>query len=60
METVSARLLTTGLFRYHAENPQATRAEALRRSMLELMQADSAYAHPAFWAPFSLVGDGLR
>jgi CHAT domain-containing protein len=66
VETTSARLLTTELFKRQAENPQITRAEALRQSMLSLMtknatdaagRASFSYAHPAFWAPFSLVGD---
>ena len=70
VETTSARLLTTELFRRQSENPQLTRAEALRQSMLALMQRDAidpataqpsfSYAHPAFWAPFALVGDGGR
>jgi CHAT domain-containing protein len=66
VETVSARLLTTDLFRRQAENPGLSRAEALRQTMLSLMDGPGAkagptpysYAHPMFWAPFSLVGDG--
>lgn len=66
VETTSARLLTTELFKRQAENPLLTRAEALRQSALALMQKDAtdaagrttfSYAHPSFWAPFSLVGD---
>jgi CHAT domain-containing protein len=35
------------------------RAEALRRSMLSLMETGKAYeAHPSYWAPFVLVGEG--
>ena len=36
------------------------RAEALRRSMLALMEDDGKpfYAHPMFWAPFVVVGEG--
>ncbi len=61
VDTVSARLLTTGVFREQVANPGMTRAEALRRSMLGVMQKDrGAYAHPAFWAPFTLIGDGYR
>jgi len=64
VETTSARRLTTELFRRQAENAQLTRAEALRESMLDLMGKSGpgglSYAHPAFWAPFSLVGDGGR
>ena len=64
VETSSARLLTTELFRRQSQNPRLTRAEALRQSMLDLMGKRApggfSYAHPAFWAPFSLVGDGGR
>jgi CHAT domain-containing protein len=37
-----------------------SKAEALRRSMLALMaNKDKPYfAHPAFWAPFVVVGEG--
>jgi CHAT domain-containing protein len=58
VETVSARLLTTGIFRQANGSPVRSRAEALRRSMLNVMR-DSRYGHPAFWAPFTLVGDGM-
>jgi CHAT domain-containing protein/tetratricopeptide (TPR) repeat protein len=68
IETVSARLLTTEIFRRQAADPKLARAEALRQAMLHLMDrevglgADGkpgySYAHPMFWAPFSLVGDG--
>jgi len=43
------------LGRHHAVGP----AEALRRSMLALMTDGRPYeAHPAFWAPFVVVGEG--
>lgn len=68
VETVSARLLTTELFRKQAEQPTLSRAQALRSAMLTVMQgksidpatgkAEYSYAHPLFWAPYSLVGDG--
>jgi CHAT domain-containing protein len=70
VETVSAKLLTTRLFEYQTANPGSSRAEALRATMLDLMDraapslSDSTsgftYGHPLFWAPFSLVGDGGR
>jgi TPR repeat protein/CHAT domain-containing protein len=52
--------LTTGMFEAMALDPSIGRAEALRQSMLSMMNdADNPhYAHPAFWAPFSLIGDG--
>jgi len=67
VETVSARLLTTDLFKRQGEQPRLSRSQALRQSMLQLMADDArdargqpeyAYAHPLFWAPFVLVGEG--
>jgi CHAT domain-containing protein len=49
--------LTTGLFAQVAQTPTLGRAEALRRSQLTLADTPET-AHPAFWAPFVLVGDG--
>ena len=45
-----------------AQKPGVGRAEAHRRAMLALMQdRDSPhYAHPMFWAPFVVVGEGGR
>jgi CHAT domain-containing protein/tetratricopeptide (TPR) repeat protein len=40
-------------------DPKIGRAEALRRSMLSMIDSGRDYeAHPAFWAPFVLVGEG--
>jgi CHAT domain-containing protein/tetratricopeptide (TPR) repeat protein len=40
-------------------NPNIGRAEALRRSMLAMIDSSKDHeAHPAFWAPFVLVGEG--
>jgi CHAT domain-containing protein/tetratricopeptide (TPR) repeat protein len=40
-------------------HPEIGRAEALRRSMLSMITTGNDYeAHPAFWAPFVLVGEG--
>ena len=53
--------LSTGAFDALAKEPAIGRAEALRRSMLALLDDASApahFAHPAVWAPFSLVGEG--
>jgi CHAT domain-containing protein len=71
VESTSARLLTTDLFRRQADDPNVTRAEALRKSMLALVDGPGAvdegthktmytYGHPIFWAPFSIIGDGGR
>ena len=42
------------------DNPDLGRAEALRRSMLVLMNdaSDPTLAHPSAWAPFVIVGEG--
>ncbi|MCS6764683.1 MAG: CHAT domain-containing protein [Candidatus Protistobacter heckmanni] len=60
VEMVSARRLTTGLSRRQTEQAGITRAEALRQAMRDLMNDPAGqYRHPVFWAPFTLVGDGL-
>lgn len=59
VESDSARLLTTATFEHYTQHPEAAKAESLRQAMLKLM-ANPAYAHPAYWAPFALVGDGGR
>jgi CHAT domain-containing protein/tetratricopeptide (TPR) repeat protein len=42
-----------------AANPKIGRAEALRRSMVKMIDERKAFeAHPAYWAPFVLVGEG--
>jgi CHAT domain-containing protein len=69
VETNAARQLTTELFRREAATPGMARSEALRQAMLSLIDGPGrtdpatgrtlfSYAHPIFWAPFSLVGDG--
>jgi CHAT domain-containing protein len=64
VETVSARLLTTGIFERYAKSGNVTRAEALNASMRALMEGTAngqySYAHPLFWAPYALIGDGGR
>ena len=66
VETVSAKLLTTELFKRQAANAKLGRAQAMRGASLAVMQQSSkpdrgpafSYAHPMFWAPFVVVGDG--
>ena len=52
--------LTTAMLKYAADHPEAGRAEALRYSMLALMEDDAKpqFAHPMFWAPFVVGGEG--
>jgi CHAT domain-containing protein len=68
VETTSARLLTTGLFRYQQEDQTLSRAKAMQKSTLALIDGPglkdpitskivASYAHPLFWAPFIVVGE---
>ena len=64
----SARQLIGDLFKRQANDPKLTRSEALRQAMMALVDGpgyvDSSgkpaftYAHPLFWAPYSIIGDG--
>jgi CHAT domain-containing protein/tetratricopeptide (TPR) repeat protein len=62
VETQSAAALTTGMFRRLATG--LPRSEALRQAMIAVLdQPDTpfgpyGYAHPGFWAPYALIGDG--
>lgn len=69
VETTSAKMLTTDLFRRQAANPWQSRAQALQDTINALIDSGAyvepqnqqvvfSYAHPIFWAPFTLVGDG--
>jgi CHAT domain-containing protein len=65
VESVSAKRLVVGIFDALSASPDLPRAEALRRSMLKVMMDKAneggisfSYAHPLFWAPYALVGDG--
>lgn len=59
VESQSATLLTTETFKAYKADPSLTRALALNKAMLTVMQNPS-YQHPAFWAPYVLVGEGGR
>ncbi len=52
--------LTTGIFAAAAADPGIGRAEAHRRAMLALIDdpEHEYFAHPLFWGPFVVVGDG--
>ncbi|AZU05085.1 hypothetical protein X907_2573 [Glycocaulis alkaliphilus] len=55
VDDAAARRITTGTLSAMNADPSAGRAEALRQSMLSMMD-DPQFAHPAMWAPFVLVG----
>jgi CHAT domain-containing protein len=51
--------LITASVREMARDPKVGRAEAMRRSMLALIDKGEPHeAHPAYWAPFVVVGEG--
>ena len=57
----AATRLTSGMIAALAAEPGIGRAEALRRAMLAVLDdpgATDRMRHPAYWAPFMLVGDG--
>ncbi|MCP4620516.1 MAG: CHAT domain-containing protein [Bradyrhizobium sp.] len=66
----SAKDLITDLFKRQADDPKLTRGEALRQAMVALMDGkgfldasgntEFTYAHPLFWAPYTIIGDGGR
>ena len=66
----SARELVTDLFKRQADDAKLTRGEALRQAMMALIDGKGyhrcagktvfAYAHPLFWAPYTIIGDGGR
>jgi CHAT domain-containing protein len=68
VHSASARELVSDLFRRQAQDAKITRGEALRQSMIALIDGDGykddtgktlfSYAHPLFWAPYTIIGDG--
>jgi CHAT domain-containing protein len=64
----SARELVTDLFKRQAADKSITRGEALRQAMMAMLdgpgyadasgKTEFSYAHPLFWAPYTIIGDG--
>lgn len=59
VESESAMLLTTQTFSAYKKNTSLRRSEALQQAMLETMKLQR-FAHPTYWAPYALVGEGGR
>jgi len=68
VHSASARELITDVFRRQGADPGLSRAEALRQAMIALLDGPGfldnraktlfSYAHPLFWAPYTIIGDG--
>ncbi len=61
VDSTAATKLTTTTFDILAKDPTLGRAEALRRAMLAYMddKSEERAAHPGYWGPFSVVGEGV-
>ena len=57
VESEATVLLTTVMLKEYEANPAQGKANAHRKAMLALMNTPG-YAHPLFWAPFTVVGEG--
>ncbi|MDP3285201.1 MAG: CHAT domain-containing protein, partial [Desulfobacterales bacterium] len=68
VETTSAKKLVMGIFEAQKTDGSLSRSQALRKSMLHLIDNEhlvdpitgkivASYAHPLFWAPFNIVGE---
>ena len=62
VDSYAATMLTTGAFKELSAAPDIGPAKAVQRSQLALMDDEKRpwNAHPSFWAPFVLVGEGTR
>jgi CHAT domain-containing protein len=68
VQSASARVLITDVFRRQSADPTLSRGEALRQAMMALLDGQGSvdaaghtiftYGHPLFWAPYSVIGDG--
>jgi CHAT domain-containing protein/tetratricopeptide (TPR) repeat protein len=58
VDSDAAVAITTGAFAAMKADSTIGRAEALRRSLIALMDKGGRNAHPSIWAPFVVVGEG--
>jgi CHAT domain-containing protein len=68
VHSASARELISDVFRRQSADQNLSRSEALREAMMALLDGSGytddngkmlfSYAHPLFWAPYSIIGDG--
>jgi CHAT domain-containing protein/tetratricopeptide (TPR) repeat protein len=62
VEDAATATLMVGTFRALTRNPKLSHAEALRESMLAMIDAAKSdrEANPLFWAPFAVVGEPAK
>ena len=63
VESESARQLVGRIFTGAAKDPKAARAVDVQRAQLAMIDGSlgaGAYAHPFYWAPYTLFGDPVR
>lgn len=60
VDSGTATRLTTATFEIMRSDPAIGRAEAVRRAMLAYLndRSDPQNAYPAYWGPFSVIGEG--
>jgi CHAT domain-containing protein len=60
VDSEAATRLATSTFDIMKADPRTGRAEALRNAMLAYMndRSNPLNAYPAFWGPFSVIGEG--
>jgi CHAT domain-containing protein/tetratricopeptide (TPR) repeat protein len=69
VHSASARELVSDLFHRQSIDSKMTRGEALRQASMALLDGSGfsdpssgkmlfSYAHPIFWAPYTIIGDG--
>ncbi len=56
IDTDVAAMITTGMLRAYRDDPEASWSEALRRAMVMSARNTIHSGHPAYWAPFTIVG----
>ena len=64
----SAKELVTDVFKRQSDDARLSRSETLRQAMMALVDGkgyvdssgttEFSYAHPLFWAPYTIIGDG--
>ena len=56
IESESAAVLSTSMMNVYTNSPNITLTDALKQA-IEKVRGNTKWDHPAFWAPFSIVGN---